>query len=148
MLNFFSTAPFYSDNVSLPDDFTPPSLRVQDDPKFWPYFKDALAAIDGTHFNAIVTAAEREAARDRKGNITQNCLAGCDFDMKFIYIFPGWEGSTPDSTMYNDARITDLRIPPGKYYLADAGFPICESLMIPYRGVCYHLAEWGRARLR
>ena len=47
--------------------------------------------------------------------------------------------------MFYDARITDLHIPVGKYYLADAGFPICEALVIPKRGVRYHLAEWGHA---
>ena len=50
--------------------------------------------------------------------------------------------------MYHDARLTDLTIPLGKYFLADAGFPICEGLLIPYRGVRYHLQEWGRANLR
>ena len=45
-------------------------------------------------------------------------------------------------------RMTDLHIPAGKYYLADAGFPICDALVIPKRGVRYHLAEWGRAQQR
>jgi hypothetical protein len=49
--------------------------------------------------------------------------------------------------MFHDAHITDLPIVHGKYYLADAGFPICETLLIPYRGVHYHLTEWGRAQL-
>jgi hypothetical protein len=68
--------------------------------------------------------------------------------MKFLYIFSGWDGSASNSTMFQDARVTDLPILVGKYYLADAGFPICETLLIPYQGVRYHLAEWGRARLR
>lgn len=50
--------------------------------------------------------------------------------------------------MYHDARLTDLFILPGKYFLADAGFPICEGLLIPYRGARYHLQEWGRANVR
>jgi hypothetical protein len=49
--------------------------------------------------------------------------------------------------MYASARLVDLTIPDGKYYLADAGFVICDSLLVPYRGVRYHLAEWGRAML-
>ena len=40
-------------------------------------------------------------------------------------------------------RLTDLTIPHGKFYLADAGFPSCDSLMVPYRGVRYHLKEWA-----
>ena len=49
--------------------------------------------------------------------------------------------------MFHDARFTNLPVLLGKYYLADAGFPICEMLLIPYRGVHYHLAEWVCARL-
>jgi hypothetical protein len=90
----------------------------------------------------------RQAARDRKGGVTQNCLAICGFNMIFFYIFSGWDGSAADSTMFYDARMTDLHIPAGKYYLADAGFPICDALLIPKRGVRYHLAEWGRAQQR
>jgi hypothetical protein len=50
--------------------------------------------------------------------------------------------------MYLDSHTTDLKIQPGKYYLADAGFPLANALLTPYRGVRYHLAEWGRTDLR
>ena len=50
-------------------------------------------------------------------------LAACDFTHKLLYIFSGWEGSATDSTMSNDAHITDLWVPPGCYYLTDVGFP-------------------------
>ena len=68
--------------------------------------------------------------------------------MVFYYIFSGWEGSTTDSTMYYDTRITDLPVPPGQYYLTDAGFPTTEALLIPFQGKRYHLQEWGRVGLR
>jgi hypothetical protein len=42
----------------------------------------------------------------------------------------------------------DFCIPDGKYYLADAGFPNCKVLLVPYRGVRYHLNEWARADQR
>lgn len=77
-----------------------------------------------------------------------NLLACCSFDLRFQYILSGWDGSAADATMYNEARLSDLLIPPGKYYLADARFGICDSLLVPYRGVRYHLAEWGRASVR
>jgi hypothetical protein len=32
--------------------------------------------------------------------------------------------------------------------LADAGFPVCDELLTPYRAVHYHLAEWGCAGVR
>jgi hypothetical protein len=49
--------------------------------------------------------------------------------------------------MYHNARLTGLTMPAGKYFLADAGFPICDGLLIPYYGVRYHLQEWGHANL-
>lgn len=63
--------------------------------------------------------------------------------MKFIYVLAGWEGSANDGQVFHYAREHDLFIPEGKYYLADAGFPICDSLLVPYRGKRYHLKEWG-----
>lgn len=58
-----------------------------------------------------------------------------------------WEGSAADAHVYHAAYITDLRIPPVKYYLADAGFASCNELLVPYHRVHYHLAEWGWANL-
>ena len=148
MLLFFSSAPFYNDYVKLPRADAPIPPEIRNNPKFYPFFKDALGAIDGTHINCCPSAADRQAARDRKGGLTQNCLAICGFDMVFYYMFSGWEGSAADSTMFHDARVTDLPVPPGRYYLADAGFPTCASLVIPIRGKHYHLLEWSRADLR
>ena len=148
MLVIFSSRPLYTDFVRLPRVNDHPSPYIHDNPKFHPFFENAIGAIDGSHFLSSGTAEERALARDRKGLVTHNCLAGCDFNHKFTYISAGWEGSVSDSTMFFDSRITDLTIQPGKYYLADAGFPIASALLIPYRGVRYHLAEWGRADLR
>lgn len=148
MLFIFSSSPFYTDFVRLPRVNDAPSPYIHDNPKFHPFFENAIGAMDGSHFLSSGTAEERALARDRKGLVTHNCLAGCDFNHKFTYISAGWEGSVSDSTMFFDSRITDLTIQPGKYYLADAGFPISSSLLIPYRGIRYHLAEWGRADLR
>ncbi|KAJ3982394.1 hypothetical protein F5890DRAFT_1392557, partial [Lentinula detonsa] len=50
--------------------------------------------------------------------------------------------------IYDDARRSTLRIPNGKYLLADAGFPSCDALLVPYCGVQYHLKEWEQANLR
>ena len=66
--------------------------------------------------------------------------------MQFTYVLSGWEGSMADASIYHDARLSDLAIPDNKYYLADAGFPNCRQLLVPYRGQRYHLAEWGRAQ--
>jgi hypothetical protein len=63
-------------------------------------------------------------------------------------VFSGWEGSALDLTMFHDAHMMDLAIPLRWYYLTDAGFPLCALLLIPIRGVCYHLQEWGHANLQ
>lgn len=77
----------------------------------------------------------------------QNCLFACNFLLLFIYALTGWEGSATDARIWEDAVEHDLIIPVGKYFLADVGFPLCDRLLIPYRGVRYHL-EWGCANIR
>ena len=66
----------------------------------------------------------------------------------FCYLFVGWEGSAADSYLFEKARETTFAVPKGCYYLADAGFPSCDVLLVPYRGVRYHLREWGAANQR
>ena len=143
-----SSHPFYDKYVQLPKVGDPPPDHIRNETKFWPYFQNAIGAMDGTHINACPSAEERHAARNRKGGLSQNCLACVSFSMKFLYFLSGWEGSAADATMYSHSRLVDFYIPAGKFYLADAGFGICDSLMVPYRGVRYHLAEWGRADTR
>jgi len=52
-----------------------------------------------------------------------------------------------DATIFTRARQVDLDVVPGRYYLADAGFGTCDALLVPYRKVRYHLAEWGHANV-
>jgi len=141
----FSSPPIYSTYVRLPDADSPPALEIVQNPKFFPFFANAIGAIDGTHIACHPFGEDRHAAWDRKGNFSQNCLAACSFNLCFTYMLSGWEGSAADARLYHDARTTDFSIPEGKYYLADAGFGSCDELLVPYRGVRYHLAEWGRA---
>lgn len=148
MLAAFSSAPFYTTYVRMPTASDPVPPEIFHNPKRYPFFKDALGALDGTHINCSPSAQEREAARNRKGLLTQNCLVACSFDLLFLYVLSGWEGSASDALIFYNARLTDFPIPNGKYYLADAGFPVCDKLLVPYRGVRYHLAEWGRAQIR
>ena len=148
MLYIFSSEPFYTDFVRQPQSTDPPSPYIVDNPKFHPFFENAIGGMDGSHFISSGTAKERALAHDHKGLTTTNCLAGCDFDHCFTYLSTGWEGSVSNSTMFFNSHITDLRLQLGKFYLADAGFPVADALLIPYRGVWYHLAEWGHADLR
>ena len=134
--------------MKLPNANDPIPSEIQQNPKFWPYFKDALGAIDGSHINFAAPASLRDIYRNRKGFISQNCLFACLFSLQFCYALTGWEGSATDAQLWNDTINDDLVVPEGKYYLADAGFGACDQLLLPYQGVCYHLAEWGRANVR
>jgi hypothetical protein len=132
MLVIFSSPPFYTNYVHLPAADDPVAPYIGGNTKFFPFFKDVVGAIDRTHFACSPTATEQAAACGYKGGVTQNCLAACNFNLEFVYIFSGWEGSATDSTMFNNAHLTDLRILPGKYYLANAGFPSSLRTVIPY----------------
>jgi hypothetical protein len=42
--------------------------------------------------------------------------------MYFTYSLCGWEGAASDVCVFADAKAHDFIVPPGRYYLADAGF--------------------------
>jgi hypothetical protein len=146
-LFIFASPPFYSTHVRFPDGSIIPD-KIRNSPKFWPYFKGAIGAIDGSHIHASPPSCDRTFYRNRKGFVSQNCLFACDWDLKFIYTETGWEGSVTDARLWEEAHSDGLDIPDQKYLLGDAGFPSCKELLVPYRGVRYHLAEWGRASTR
>jgi len=144
MVHVFSSPPFYTKYVHQPTPSLSPYIR--DNPKLWPFLKGAVGAIDGSHIHLNCPSSMRVACRNRKGFLSQNCLFCCSFGMLFTYALTGWEGSASDARLWENA--TGLQIPDGCFLLADAGFPHCEKLLVPYRGVRYHLAEHRRAGLR
>jgi len=146
MLTFFSDDPFYSSQIQFPTSNSSVPLAISDDPRFR-FFDNCIGAIDGTHIRAFTSLEDQAFMRNRKGYISQNCLFVCDFDFLFIYSLCGCDGSSADAALWNDARQHDLRIPGGRYLLADAGFGTCDALLVPYRGVRYHLKEWRQASL-
>ncbi|KAF7367159.1 Transposon en spm sub-class [Mycena sanguinolenta] len=137
--------PLYVHLWNLPTANTPLPQRFMDNPLLFPFFENALGGIDGTHIPSWPSKEDRQLQRDRKGQVSQNVLCCCSFDMRFQYAVTGYDGSAADATMFSQSRMEDFRIPEGKYYLADAGFPNCKALLVPYRGVRYHLNEWLRS---
>lgn len=135
---------FYPVYVHLPPPQTPEKIRK--DRRLSPFFDHVIGAIDCCHIEAFVPDDAVGRYRNRKGVLSQNILVGCDFDLRFTYVLSGWEGSAADSTIYTNARLVDFRVPDGKVYLADAGFPLCKTLLTPFRGTRYHIKEWGVAR--
>ncbi|XP_022682152.1 protein ALP1-like [Setaria italica] len=131
------------------DLIRPPSLetpaKIAGNPRWDPYFKDCIGAIDGTHIRASVSKSMEAAFRGRKSFSTQNVMAAVDFDLKFTYVLAGWEGTAHDAVVLADAieRENGLRVPEGKFYLVDAGYGAKPGFMPPFRAVRYHLNEWG-----
>jgi len=74
-----------------------------------------VGAINGTHVPTNVPVEIQGKFRDRKEGITQNVLAAITFDLKFIYVLAGWEGSVHDSRVLGDvlSRPSGLKIPEG-----------------------------------
>ena len=126
----------------------PPAPKIRNNTKFWPFFRGCLGALDGSHIHSSPPINEQPACQNCKGFVSQNCLFACSFDLTFLYAHTGWEGSATDAHIYESAQAAGLDVPEGKYYLADAGYPLCSELLVPYRGIQYHLAEWGRTSLR
>ncbi|KAH6760558.1 nuclease HARBI1-like protein [Perilla frutescens var. frutescens] len=106
--------------------------KIQESIRFMPFFKDCIGAIDGTHIPAMVPARD-------------NILAACNFDLQFMYVLSGWEGSAHDSKLLNDAlsRRNGLHVPQGKYFLVDCGFANRRQFLVPLRGVRYHLKDFS-----
>ncbi|KAJ1691833.1 hypothetical protein LUZ63_015988 [Rhynchospora breviuscula] len=130
-----------------PDGSTTPS-EITNNSRFYPYFKDCIGAIDGTHFRVKVNSKEAPKYRGRKDIPTMNVLAACTPNLKFTYVLVGWPGTASDSKVLKNAlkRRYSLNIPQGKFYLVDAGFMIKSGLITPYRGERYHLKEFSSNR--
>jgi len=148
MVTVFLLAPFYPTYLTPLDNSNTSSRKMQSNPKFWPYFKDAIGAIDGTHILVVPPSHVAAAFRNRKGFLSQNCLFICDFNLFFKYALMGWEGSASDSRVYDNVLSRDLDIPEDKYLLADLSYPSRPTLLVPYHGTRYHLTEWGWASVR
>lgn len=97
---------------------------IRDNPKFFPYFRNCIGAIDGTHIPICVPSEVCPKYRNRKGFISQNVLGVVDINMIMIYSLAGWEGSAHDSRVLGDALTKGFPRPVGKYYLGDAGYSL------------------------
>ncbi|XP_060188606.1 uncharacterized protein LOC132617582 [Lycium barbarum] len=88
--------------IKQPDGSQVPS-EIASNQRFYPFFKDCIDAIDGTHVRVKVSQSEAPKYRGRKDYPTQNVLAACSFDLKFTYVLAGWEGTASDSRIMKEA---------------------------------------------
>lgn len=137
------SAPVYRRFIHRPTCHYPkrPSSIARDE-RFEPYFDDSLGAMDGSHITVRVSKEKQDVYRCRKGTITVNLLAVCTFDMRFSFLYSGYEGSANDACVFHEARRQSFIIPKGRYFLGDAGYPLGMSSLTPYRGVRYHLKDF------
>src|ERR1700730_12110591 len=143
VLDALTSESIYSALVDFPTGDIPIPQRILSSNSFTPYFDGCIGALDGTHLPVHVPEAGRAAFRNWKGVLSHHVLAICTMDMQFLYVLAGWEGSASDSCVFEDAVSRGFTVPNGRYYLADAGYANCDALLVPYRGVRYHLREWG-----
>ena len=102
------------DNIKPRDPtFSIDHERVKED-RFWPYFNGAIGAIDGSHVPVAVPSEEVVTHTCRHGYTSQNVLAICDFDMRFIFAVAGWPGSAHDTRILNHAlaNFSSFPVPP------------------------------------
>ena len=120
ILDTLTSEKIYRAYVKLLMCSSPVPTEIRNSVDFWPYFKDCIGAIDSSHIPAFVPESMHIRFQDWKGQISQNVLAACSMNMKFLYVLPGWEGSAADSCVLEHAWSQDFMIPDGCYYLADA----------------------------
>jgi hypothetical protein len=127
-----------NDYITKPSSNTPP--EISSNPKFASYFSNCIGALDGSHIPVTVPVADAKPFRNRKGTLSQNVLAVCNFDMTFSFVLVGWEGSAHDGRVLKDAYSRGLpMVDTNKYFLGDAGYSLTKDVLTPYRGVRYHL---------
>jgi hypothetical protein len=99
------------DNI-VPRDptFSTDYARVREN-CFWPYFKGAIGAIDGSHVKVIVPVDKVVNHTCRQGYTSQNVLAICDFDMRFTFVIASWPGAAHDMHILNHALANFLSFP-------------------------------------
>ncbi|XLU57676.1 hypothetical protein S245_052324, partial [Arachis hypogaea] len=82
------------------------------DPR-WKWFKGCLGALDGTYIDVTVPKSDKSRYRMRKSRISTNVLGVCNWNINFVYVLSGWEGSASDLRVLRDAitRRNGLKIP-------------------------------------
>jgi hypothetical protein len=107
-----------------------------------------IGAIDGTHVPITISPDQAAPFRNRKGTLSQNVMVACDFDLNITFMSTGWEGSATDARVLRSAMNNGFHVPLGKFYLVDGGYANTTSFLAPYRGVGYHLKEYGQGHRR
>lgn len=139
----------YLDSVKDKPDLAKVPEEIANNDKF-KHFKGCLGALDGTHIPVKFGQHEPpDQWRNRKGFYSQNVLFVCDFDLNFVFVQPGHEGSGNDNHVLRGAVRNGFQVPENHYYLADGGYSkLNRRLLVPYQKTRYHLRETAAAAQR
>lgn len=103
--------------------------------------QNCIGVIDGIHVPMTLPESEAAPYRNRQESISQNVMLACDFDLNFVYVSRGREGSASDAAVLYSAIESGFEVPAGKYYLVDGGYANTPSFLAPYIEVPYHTEE-------
>jgi hypothetical protein len=145
---FKKVIPVLSRRFIQPPDPNQVHQKIQDNPRFYPFFKNCLGAVDGTHIPISISPDKHSPFLNRKETLSINVMVACDFDLSITFVSSGWEGSATDSRVLRSAMSKGFQVPPGKFYLVDGGYANTPSFLAPYQGVRYHLKEFGAGHRR
>ncbi|PKA65550.1 hypothetical protein AXF42_Ash005884 [Apostasia shenzhenica] len=67
------------DFIILPNASSPYHHHIRNNSHFYPYFKDMIGAIDGTHVPAMVPVCKQNRYRNRKDFVLQNVMTAVSF---------------------------------------------------------------------
>jgi hypothetical protein len=90
--------------VIRPLDYTYAVLS-EESVEYAPFFDGCIGAVDNTHIHVIVDEEVCDDHINRHGDTSQNVLAVCDFNMRFVYIATGTEGSAHDMRVKKKAEL-------------------------------------------
>ncbi|KAL0925637.1 hypothetical protein M5K25_004002 [Dendrobium thyrsiflorum] len=135
---------FADEFINLPQGDVECHPFVRSNAQLYPYFKNTIGAIDGTHITVVVNNNLQNRYRNRKGFTSQNVMVAVSFDRQFVYLV-GWEGSTANMHVLRWAVEKDqFAVPRNYYYLVDSDYTNTDKLIAPFRVYRYHLADYRR----
>jgi hypothetical protein len=107
--HFFKVViPKLSHHFLQPPDPNQVHQKIQDNPSFYPLFKNCLGTIDGTHIPISIAPEKHSPFRNRKGTLSINVMVACDFDLNITFISSGWEGSAKAGNKLSSAWCSSL----------------------------------------
>jgi hypothetical protein len=139
----------HAHEVQLPGPDNPEGFqRIQQSKKYFPFFKGCIGAIDGTHI--YISLSERGKGdtilkSQRRKDAKRPC---CMYFRPPALLRFSWLALTTQDSYKTLSTRNVFSIPPGKFYLADAGYSCRWPFLVPYHGIRYHLREQNLSNLR